>query len=314
MEYYATPETVNDILEKYGFAVLPSVLSPDKCVRMVSELWEFLEHITQAWSTPLNRDDTTTWREYYELYPNHSMLLQHHGIGHAPACWHVREDEAVVGAFAKIHGTDDLHVSFDGASVYLPHEITGRGKYRKPWYHTDQSPLRNDRECIQGFVTGMDIEEGDATLSVLAGSHLLHKKLQETFNLKEKKDWYKFTEEEVAFLIAEGCAPVNIIAPAGSLVLWDSRTGHCGKEADKVRANPKPRYVVYVCMLPARLTTAANKKKKIQALANLRTTSHWPNKPKLFGVKPQTYGKELRAITPIPPPVLSERALKLAGH
>ena len=54
-------------------------------------------------------------------------------------------------------------------------------------------------------------------------------------------------------------------------------------------------------------------KKKQKAFNEIRTTNHWPHKPKLFGKTPRTYGNELPLITSIEPPLLSELGMKLAG-
>ena len=45
----------------------------------------------------------------------------------------------------------------------------------------------------------------------------------------------------------------------------------------------------------------------------MRTTSHWPNKVKLFSKTPRTYGKDLPNVNLIEKPKLTELGLKLAG-
>ena len=109
--------------------------------------------------------------------PMHSMLFQHWKIGHSQHVWDVRQNPKVVDTFAKIWSCnpEDLLVSFDGASFHLPPENTNRGWFNKQWFHTDQSFTRNDFECIQSWITSLDVEEGDATLSFMESSHLYHK-------------------------------------------------------------------------------------------------------------------------------------------
>ena len=68
---------------------------------------------------------------------------------------------------------EELLISFDGISFHLPPEITNRGWYRgNTRHHSIQSFLRPNFECIQGFVSLCDINEGDVTLSILEGSHI----------------------------------------------------------------------------------------------------------------------------------------------
>ena len=78
------------------------------------------------------------------------------------------------------------------------------------------------------------------------------------------------------------------------------------------------RAVCYLCYQPRSLlpsTKAIEKclKKKQKAFAELRTTSHWPLKSKLFAKHPRTYGGDMPEITPIPFPILTELGKKLAG-
>ena len=66
--------------------------------------------------------------------------------------------------------------------------------------------------------------------------------------------------------------------------------------------------------MPRNLCTKSNLKKKQKAFEELRTTSHWPCNPILFGKNPQTYGKELPTITNINPPILNAIGKSLAGY
>lgn len=226
-------------LEKYGFVVIPNVLNDEECEVMLSGLWDFFEHITSAWETPINRNDKRTWTEIYKLYLLHSMLIQYWGIGHCQAVWDVRQNPKCADVFAKIWNCEkeDLLVSFDGASFNVPPEDTKRGWNRNnTWYHTDQSFTKPDFECIQGWVTALDVNEGDATLSVYEKSHLFHKEAAERFKITDKTDWYKLKKEQEDFYLENGCTIKNITCPKGSIVLWDSRTVHCGIEAVKTRA------------------------------------------------------------------------------
>ena len=65
--------------------------------------------------------------------------------------------------------------------------------------------------------------------------------------------------------------------------------------------------------MPRYLISNANLKKKKEAFNNLRTTNHWPCKPKLFGVNPRTYGNEMEEINPIKKPDINQLGLKLSG-
>ena len=244
------------------------------------------------------------------------MLVQHWNIGHSQASWTARQNIKVLEIFAHFWecNMEELLVSFDGLSFNLPPEITKRGWNRgNTWYHTDQSFVTNDFKCIQSFVTGLDINDYDATLSFMEGSNRFHGDFKSTYDITDKTDWYKLTKDQETFYYDRGCVIKNIKCPKGSLVFWDSRTIHCGIEADKRRTMPNIRAVIYLCYMPRSLCSSANLKKKQKAFKELRTTNHYPCNIKLFPKTPRSYGNPLPTITQIENPVLSELGEKLAG-
>jgi hypothetical protein len=314
MEFTTTAEGAKRMLEEHGVAIVPSVLSKSECIQMQEGMWNTLECLTGEWDTPVHRSQPESWVNMLKLYPNHSMLHQHHGIGHAPFVWNVRQHPACVNVFSHLWSCDDLICSFDGASFHMPHEITGRGSFRKPWLHVDQSYTRNDFECIQGWVTAYEVRPGDATLMVLPKSHLYHKDIANEFNLTDKDDWFKLTDEHVDAYRQKGCEATRIVCPRGSMVLWDSRTVHCGVEPLKDRATPNFRCVVYTCYTPRSMATPPQLEKRKTAFESGRMTTHWPHHVKLFGKQPRTYGGDLLETTPLPPPTLTEVGRRLVGY
>jgi len=315
-KYFCTKETLKNTIDTYGVAIIPNVIDENECDMMVNQIWDFFEHISQKWETPINRNDKNTWREFYKLYPLHSMLIQHWGIGHAQSSWNVRQNIKIVEIFAHFWGCDinDLLVSFDGLSFNLPPEVTKKGWNRgNTWYHTDQSYTNSEFKCIQSFITGLDINEYDATLSFMEGSNKYHNDFKQKYNITDKSDWYKLSKQEESFYYDKGCVIKNIKCPKGSLVLWDSRTIHCGIEADKRRKIQNIRAVIYLCYMPRKLCDEANIKKKQKAFNELRTTTHYPCKIKLFSKDPRTYGGPMPNITEIEKPILTDLGKRLAG-
>jgi predicted transposase YbfD/YdcC len=315
-KYVCTKETLKKTLKKYGVAIIPSVLDFNECKLLVSGIWDFLEHITHDWNEPIKRTNKKSWKGFYDLFPLHSMLLQHWGVGHAQVSWNVRQNKKIVEIFAHFWKCEpeELLVSFDGLSFSIPPEVTKKGWNRgNTWYHTDQSYVTPDFKCIQSWISGLDTNNGDATLSLMEGSHKFHNEFREHFNITDKANWYKLTKEQEQFYKDKGCEYKNIECPKGSLVLWDSRTIHCGIEPNKDREAKNFRAVIYLCYMPRSLCSDANLKKKQTAFTELRTTSHYPCDIKLFPKTPRTYGSPIPDLKNINVPIINDLGKKLAG-
>jgi ectoine hydroxylase-related dioxygenase (phytanoyl-CoA dioxygenase family) len=314
-KYSCNIDTLQETLDKYGVAIIPNILNSSECEKMVSGLWDYFEHITQKWENPINRENSLSWRGIYDLFPMHSMLLQHFNVGHSQVVWDIRQNEKIITPFEKLWNCskDELLVSFDGLSFSMPPEETNRGWFRNTWYHSDQSFSRNNFECIQSWVTALDIEPGDATLAFYERSHKYHGEFAKKFNITGKTDWYKLSQDEEQFYIEKGCLEKKISCPKGSMVFWDSRTIHCGTTVTKGRENPKHRAVIYLCYRPRKFSTSDKLIKKQKAFNELRMTTHWPCKVILFPKNPRTYGKPILETVQIPPPNLTNIGKKLAG-
>jgi hypothetical protein len=311
MEKYITnPEGLRAKVAKYGVAIIPGVLNNDECEQMKNDMWDTLEIITSKFDTPIDRNDQSSWKSLYDLFPLHSMLIQHHSIGHSSLAWNVRKNKKVRKVFETLYdGDEELLTSFDGVSIAMPPEITNRGYYRGTnWLHNDQSYTRKEFETLQSWVTAYNVNEGDATLTFLEKSHLVHP----TIDDNNRDDWNVLKDPERMKLYAH-CKQKCITCKAGDMVFWDSRTIHAGKEAVKGRAAPNFRCVVYVCMLPRSIATPAQLAKKQKAFNEMRTTNHHPVRVKLFAKTPRTYGKELKPITQLPMPILTRSEKQLAG-
>lgn len=315
--YIANKDNVLSVLDYYGVAIIPGILNEEECDKMNAGIWDTLEYSTSKYDTPIDRNKPETWREMQKLYPKHSMLMQNWDMGHAQYIWDIRQNPKIVDVYSKIWNCkpEDLLVSFDAVSYHMPPETTKLGWYKgKDWFHSDQSYLNSDFKCVQSWVTGFDVNEGDASLSILESSHDYHAEFQSRFKTTEKDDWYKPEGEQLDFYKEEKCClPKRIKCPKGSMVLWDSRTIHCGSEALKTREKANFRHVVYVCYEPRSRCSEKNLIKKQEAFNNRRLTSHWPCKVKLFARTPRTYGAPLYEPEPLPEPKLTELGRKLAG-
>ena len=314
--YIATPDNVMDVINQYGVAIIPNLLDDQECHKMATGMWDTLEDITQTWEQPISRNNPVSWKNIRDLFPLHSMLIQHWTIGHAQFIWDIRQNPKCVNIFSKIWDTaqEDLLSSFDAASFHMPSETTGIGWHRTTWYHTDQSYTTKGFKCVQSWVTAFDVNRGDATLAFYEGSNNYHSEFGDRFGITDKGNWYKIDEEKMKFYVEKGCVPKKIMCPKGSMVLWDSRTIHCGTEPLRGREKPNFRCVAYLCYMPRSMATKKKLEKKIKAFEEMRMTTHWPCEAKLFAKTPRTYGQEVPEILSLERPEIGPLGRRLVGY
>lgn len=309
-----TPEQKQALADD-GYVVLPGVLDEEECKKMRDGMWDHVEYLLPD----VSRDDQSTWRSVPErLAPKHGMLYQNHHFGLCQAAFDVRQNPKSAKAFEEIWGTKALTSSVDGVAFGLAPEVTGIGYEYWGWLHLDQSLTRNKFECVQGWITGEQVGQGDATLRVLKGSHKFHEEFATVFGKKvcgddnasarrkKRSDWYKFSDEEIQWYRSKGCEVVDIICPAGSQVLWDSRVVHSGKAPTHGRPCARNRYVVYTSYLPQCKMNGTKAAKKRKAVIEGRMTNHWADARRLFPAStPQ--------LQPYKKPKLTKRGAELFG-
>ena len=307
-KYETTIDNVNNYLDKNGIAVLPNILTEEECIYFRNQIWDEINYVSQ------NRFDinkSETWDEFYNFNPLHSMLLHHYSLGHMQPIWDIRQHPNIYNVFEKLWDVDvtDLLVSFDGLSIHLPPEKTNRGWYESNWFHTDQSSMKKDKHCIQGLINLYPVNDGDATLSILEGSHKYHESFFIDNQINNTSDWYQLKEE--TYFLEKGCNPYAVKSDIGSMMLWDSRTFHQGIESSMNRQKENFRMAIYITMMPR--TTIKDPDvliKKQKAFNNLKITSHWANSVYIFPKKPK---ESLYEFNIIHKPVLNDIGKRLAG-
>jgi hypothetical protein len=298
-------------LEKSGICIISDLLTDQECINLENGCWTMLQEITAKWKTPINKNDETTW-DMTKFFPLHHMLVQQL-VSHSQVCWDARQNSKVVKVFQHLWDTEKLVTSFDGMSIHFPPEKTKltkdwyNPKKQKSWIHCDQSYKRNELECYQAWVTPLDVNPGDATLVYLENSHLHHQKFASTLSpiptLSSPKgnvvrahrledEWYVLKEEDLKTYNEYGCKLKCVTCPKGSLVLWDSRTIHCGREPLKERLVPNMRICIYVCMLPRSSCSNAVLTKRKKYYDENRTTKHNPVMSNVFPKQPRIRSSE----------------------
>jgi hypothetical protein len=268
--------TLVELREK-GYAIVKDVLS-DVEVRQALEMFH-------TWRTSVpNLDFQHNTMDPHGIY-------KFHEAGHQRHAWFIRTRPKVKEVFSKLWKSKDMIVSYDG-SCYLSSDVKTKDNV---WTHTDQgSPSGGEEdhlECFQGFVALTNNKQ--RTFTCYRKSHKLHAAYFKEKGVKTSKNWNLIDTEYLGKIREQ---KVVLEVPAGSMVLWDSRTFHqnqygppdCGEE----------RIVQYVCMLPRshKKNTPSNQNKRRKYFDERRTTSHWPCRVKVNGKQGQTYGDAKKVI------------------
>ena len=150
-------------LEEKGYAIIPNILSEEEIVDIKGEF--------------------ATWQKVSGAKPEIHGIIKHYQVGNTRHAWKIRTNPKVQEAFAEIWDTDinNLVVSQDGTN-WINADCKSKDSI---WTHTDQAPIVKGRVCVQGFVALTSNKE--RTLVVHEGSHLLHEKYFEKYEVKDTK-------------------------------------------------------------------------------------------------------------------------------
>jgi len=195
--------------------VVGGALSREEVAAAKDLIWQDLEEATPG----LQRGDVATWRRW-TLPPTglNSRLAQ--GAG----AWHVRGCEGVKRAFARVWGTSDLIVSMDCVIAWRPWWLERSWKPVTEGLHLDQNPFsKPGLECVQGMVPLVPVTSVTGGLQVVPASHTEKAKREQKRrfpHLRSTGDWCPLACKDMKAQL--------LLAEAGDLILWDSRTIHGG--------------------------------------------------------------------------------------
>lgn len=256
-------------LNNKGYCIIPNILNPN-------EIFTAKELFYDWYSSVPNID-------YLHNKLNPHNIFKFHEVAHQEFAWYLRTKPQIIKTFAELYNTDtnNLVTSFDGSCYYKPNTKLSDGL----WTHTDISPkLSQEIKCYQGFISLTD--NIDNSLQVYEESHNMHENYFRSKNQEnEKKNWLKI-DKDYLDNIEDKRKILNV--PAGSLVLWDSRTFH----QNIIKNKNEERIVQYICMMPKdnNKNTPTMQKKRLKYLQDRRTTSHWCYPIKVNGLQGRTYG------------------------
>jgi hypothetical protein len=220
-------------LNENGYVVIEGGVDLSKCKNSIAAICEFMN---------LNQFDRNTW---YKDEPLNSIglvpMYQH------PAFWDIRQDEIVYAIFATLLNEKKLWVTMDRASFRPPcrYDLEKYGDDAN-YMHWDYDFRVANRDMFQGLVYLTDTKEKQGAFSCVPS---VYKKIKEG-GYEHFDQFHKFTKKGLFLSEVQSFTEkdiVSIAAPAGSLIIWDSRLPH-GCVSNHAA---EPRFVQFISMYPA---------------------------------------------------------------
>eukprot|EP01051_Picozoa_sp_SAG22_P017320 SAG22_NODE_2643_length_2341_cov_6.214541_1_plen_389_part_00 len=279
-------------LESEGFAVVSGCCRPEELAAAKDSLWEFLEDCPACVKdgTKLSRTNPDSWGT--DAWPADAVngMFSRYGFPQSEFCWRARLNPLVQRAFAALWGVQaaELITSFDSGNVFRPWYEAGRPEWKTQggWWHVDQNaaePICHAGKCsVQGVLTYTDATAATGGLVVLPRTHHEH----DAMCARHPTAYGDYLQLKPTDELLSGTRQAQLVtAPAGSLLLWDSRLVHCNTPAlvtppadGRGAATPLEllRVASYVCMVPRGFATAETLRNRVDAWEAREGTNHWP--------------------------------------
>jgi len=316
-------EAALQYLRDNGYVVYENVITPEEVQEGLNLLWDFLEGM----GTGINRGDPSTWGDDRWPPGGRTGVIYTHHIGQSAFLWTMRAKPNIGHIYSSIWGTpvEELLTSFDGCGVMKPTSYNADWRTTGSWYHLDQNGIKKKGDCCyQGLLNLIDNLEDDPGFVVVPQSNHKFSSFFQQVGPHVRGD---FVSVKPNVLMDHFKAqPVKLCVPAGSFVVWNSKTVHCNTPALKPRPMIPPhdrarrqavtleRVVAYICMSPRPKNAAVLQSLLWEKAKGVRagvTTNHWPDEFSPARAPPAN-------ATPPPPyndvtPLLSDYQKRLAG-
>eukprot|EP00008_Paramoeba_atlantica_P006572 CAMPEP_0201476972 /NCGR_PEP_ID=MMETSP0151_2-20130828/2102_1 /ASSEMBLY_ACC=CAM_ASM_000257 /TAXON_ID=200890 /ORGANISM="Paramoeba atlantica, Strain 621/1 / CCAP 1560/9" /LENGTH=311 /DNA_ID=CAMNT_0047857549 /DNA_START=67 /DNA_END=1002 /DNA_ORIENTATION=+ len=197
--------------------------------------------------------------------------------------WSVRGLPKVKESFATIWEEEDLIVSMDSVLMWKPWWANQQWLPMTEGLHVDQNPVKTpDFECVQGMLPLYNVTKEIGGLEVVPKSHLATPEFASRYpHISMYGNFVPLPKSHPAR--QKGKAKL-LLAQAGDLILWESRTIHGGLVGTASTKNPPKdvelprlaRLTPTVCMLPRKRASAATLTQRLQGFEMGQGFNHNP--------------------------------------
>lgn len=250
------PEKVKSTFEEYGVCVVTNVLTGEEC-EVLEELWhdDLLQLLrgnkSQASEVPAVSKDLRAWPKHWDNHLGMKGTASKHGLAHGSFAWAARLHPKVRQVFADLYDAEQQELVV-GLNPVFWSSAQDAGKDTNPeWLHVDQNHRTGVTwPCAQGVLYVWPSEGSSSSSTVVwPKSHTeVYERMMEdplamlrgrslagqTVKLKELNQPHLREELMSEALLNARRVP----CPAGSLLLWDSRTVHQGWRGGPRLAQP----------------------------------------------------------------------------
>lgn len=223
-------DNIKQYFKENGYVVITNVINEKEIENTINEI---CTHPALLGDYGFNLKDPTTWDKPHIVEYGFVDVNQGHSQGHSQNeleyAWYNRQNENVVSSFQNILGTDEIVVNEDRFGIMRPTKVNSKWKTLDTWLHWDKNPwVYPDFSTVQGLLTLTDHTEDSGGFCCIPKFHLKLREWAENNldyknkNLNETNPIVDFPKDDPA------CKDVKkILAPAGSLIIWDSGLPHC---------------------------------------------------------------------------------------
>lgn len=216
-----------------GFVVVRNVVSDDEIACAMKELWENPRLLGR--SSLIQREDPRTWTGDWPQSDGGKNFLESLDAYQDQACWNFFQHQNVVHLNRLLHGRSVYVRGAPRWGVMRPTAVNPAWRTDESWLHWDQNPWAEPDFCrVQCFLCLTDQTPTSGGFLCAPG---LHKRWRQwgidntegtlwsgqTLITRDFGDGNPFPVPESDNAHAE---IVRVLAPAGSLVLWDGRLPH----------------------------------------------------------------------------------------
>lgn len=266
-----------------GWTTIYDMIDSKTLESVKSQMYEWMSSCNSE--IPFDLHDETT--HDYKLMPCVHGGNFRSGAGQEEFMWNLREKTKE--AWFKIHRTDDLVASFDGFAFLSSHSANTKRKESAnpgeacfiPNVESDHPSDEDERLCIQGIIPLTTLGEDQGGLAFYLPDlpeedesdgkyHFLHFH-QQYIEDHPSYGHHSGTKFDYNYAAIKNIPLKKVNAPAGSLILFDSRLFHCIVPSN----SETPSLFAYVSFQPRSYLSEAESKKRVTLFKEGRQTGPW---------------------------------------